>query len=72
MILDKVTPGFAVPDNVNVIIEIPRHARPSSTRSTNRPARCSWTASWDPVDVLVVTPLPLISGSMVRSRPVGC
>jgi len=25
----------------------------------------------DPVDVLVVTPLPLISGAVVRARPVG-
>ena len=25
----------------------------------------------DPVDVLVVTPIPLISGSVIRCRPVG-
>jgi inorganic pyrophosphatase len=31
----------------------------------------SWGGDGDPADVLVVTPLPLIPGSVIRCRPVG-
>jgi len=51
MNLGRVSSGRDVPNEINVIIEIPAHA--------------------DPVDVLVVTPVPLISGSVIRCRPVG-
>ncbi len=92
MILDKVTPGFAVPDDVNVIVEIPRHGDPVKyevdketgamfvdrfmATAMHYPTNYGYiphtlSEDGDPVDVLVVTPLPLIPGSVVRSRPVG-
>lgn len=51
MNLDRVSSGLDVPNDINVIIEIPAHS--------------------DPVDVMVTTPGPLISGSVIRCRPVG-
>lgn len=92
MSLDHVQPGISVPDDVNVIVEIPRHGDPvkyevDKTTGSMFVDRFMATAmhypihygyvphtlseDGDPVDVLVVAPLPLIPGSVVRCRPVG-
>jgi inorganic pyrophosphatase len=92
MILDHVEPGDSVPDNVNVIIEIPTHGEPVKYEvdkntgamfvdrflATAMRYPCNYgyipqtlSADGDPVDVLVLTPRPLISGSVIRCRPVG-
>lgn len=92
MILDRVSPGTDVPNDVNVIIEIPANSDPVKYEvdkdtgamfvdrfmSTAMHYPCNYgyvphtlSDDGDPVDVLVVTPYPLISGSVVRCRPVG-
>lgn len=84
--------GRDVPDNVNVIIEIPMRGEPvkyevdkeSGALFVDRfmstamyyPANYGYipqtlSEDGDPVDVLVVSPLPLVSGSVIRCRPVG-
>ena len=92
MNLDRVTPGSNVPDEVNVIIEIPSHSDPVKYEvdkatgamfvdrfmNTAMHYPCNYgyvprtlSEDGDPVDVLVVTPVPLISGSVIRCRPIG-
>lgn len=92
MNLDRVSPGVDVPNDINVIIEIPAHSDPVKYEvdkesgamfvdrfmSTAMHYPCNYgyvphtlSDDGDPVDVLVVTPHPLISGSVVRCRPVG-
>lgn len=92
MILDRVSPGVDVPNDINVIIEIPANSDPVKYEvdkdtgamfvdrfmSTAMHYPCNYgyvphtlSDDGDPVDVLVVTPYPLISGSVVRCRPVG-
>lgn len=92
MILDRVPSGRDVPNEINVIIEIPAHADPVKYEldketgamfvdrfmSTAMHYPCNYgyvphtlSKDGDPVDVLVVTPVPLISGSVIRCRPVG-
>lgn len=92
MNLDRVEPGRDVPNDINVIIEIPAHADPVKYEvdkdtgamfvdrfmNTAMHYPCNYgyvphtlSADGDPVDVLVVTPVPLITGSVVRCRPVG-
>ena len=92
MSLDKVSPGKDLPNDINVIIEIPAMSGPVKyelDKDTNALVvdRFMGTAMYypcnygyvpqtlsedgDPVDVLVVTPVPLISGSVIRCRPVG-
>ena len=92
MNLDRVNSGRRVPDEVNVIIEIPAHSDPVKYEvdketgamfvdrfmSTPMFYPCNYgyiphtlSEDGDPVDVLVVTPYPLISGSVIRCRPVG-
>jgi inorganic pyrophosphatase len=92
MILDRVSPGIDVPNDINVIIEIPANSDPVKYEvdketgamfvdrfmSTAMHYPCNYgyvphtlSDDGDPVDVLVVTPYPLISGSVVRCRPVG-
>ena len=92
MNLDRVCSGTDVPNDINVIIEIPAHADPVKYEvdkdtgamfvdrfmSTAMHYPCNYgyvphtlSPDGDPVDVLVVTPVPLISGSVVRCRPVG-
>jgi inorganic pyrophosphatase len=92
MNLDRVTSGRDVPNEINVIIEIPSHADPVKYEvdkntgamfvdrfmSTSMHYPCNYgyvphtlSADGDPVDVLVVTPVPLISGSVIRCRPVA-
>lgn len=92
MNLDRVEPGTDVPNDINVIIEIPAHSDPVKYEvdkdtgamfvdrfmNTAMHYPCNYgyvphtlSADGDPVDVLVVTPVPLITGSVVRCRPVG-
>ncbi|WP_069471354.1 inorganic diphosphatase [Candidatus Marithrix sp. Canyon 246] len=92
MNLDRVSSGENVPDNINVIIEIPSHSDPVKYEvdkdtgamfvdrfmNTAMYYPCNYgyiphtlSEDGDPADVLVVTPIPLISGSVIRCRPVG-
>ena len=92
MNLDRVTAGKDVPNDCNVIIEIPMHGDAIKYEvdketgaifvdrfmSTSMHYPCNYgyiprtlSGDGDPVDVLVVTPYPLIPGVVVRCRPVG-
>ncbi len=92
MNLDRVSSGYDVPDDCNVIIEIPMHAEPIKYEmekntgamfvdrfmSTAMRYPCNYgyvphtlSGDGDPVDVLVLSPVPLITGVVVRCRPVG-
>lgn len=92
MSLNAVAAGKNLPDEVNVIIEIPAHADPvkyevdkdTGAMYVDRfMATCmhypvnygyvpqTLSEDGDPVDVLVITPFPLLSGSVIRCRPVG-
>ncbi len=90
--LDLVPTGNNVPDEINVIIEIPKDAEPVKyevdkasgaifvDRILSTPMRypCNYgyiprtlCGDGDPADVMVILPLPLIPGSVIRCRPVG-
>jgi inorganic pyrophosphatase len=90
--LHLVAAGRNVPDEINVIIEIPKDAEPVKyevdnasgaifvDRILSTPMRypCNYgyiphtlSGDGDPADVLVLMPLPLIPGSVIRCRPVG-
>ncbi len=92
MSLHNVPAGSELPDNVNVIIEIPRYGDPIKYEvdkesgamfidrfmSTAMHYPCNYgyvprtlSDDGDPVDVLVVAPFPLVTGSVVRCRPIG-
>ena len=92
MNLDRVTTGRDVPNDVNVIIEIPMNADPIKYEvdkdsgaifvdrfmGTAMHYPCNYgyvprtlSDDGDPVDVLVITPFPLIPGVVVRCRPIG-
>ena len=92
MNLDRVSSGVNLPNDINVIIEIPAHSDPVKYEvdketgamfvdrfmSTAMHYPCNYgyiphtlSDDGDPADVLVVTPIPLISGSVIRVRPVG-
>lgn len=92
MNLDRVSSGRDVPNDINVIIEIPAHSDPVKYEvdketgalfvdrfmSTAMHYPCNYgyiphtlSNDGDPCDVLVVTPIPLISGSVIRCRPVA-
>ena len=92
MNLDRVGAGKNIPDEINVIIEIPSHSDPVKYEvdketgamfvdrfmSTAMHYPCNYgyvphtlSKDGDPVDVLVVTPVPLIAGSVIQCRPVG-
>jgi len=92
MNLDRVSSGQDLPNEINVIIEIPAHSDPVKYEvdketgamfvdrfmSTAMHYPCNYgyvphtlSNDGDPVDVLVVTPVPLIPGSVIRCRPVG-
>jgi len=92
MILDRVDSGKNVPEDINVIIEIPSHSDPVKYEVDKKTGAmfvdrfmntamhypCNYgyvphtlSEDGDPVDVLVITPVPLISGSVIRCRPVG-
>jgi inorganic pyrophosphatase len=90
--LDRVPTGRDVPNDFNVIIEIPMRGEPIKYEldkttgalfvdrfmSTAMHYPCNYgyipktlSDDGDPLDVLVVTPVPLISGVVVRCRPIG-
>ena len=92
MNLDRVGYGRNMPNEINVVIEIPAHSDPVKYEvdkesgamfvdrfmSTAMHYPCNYgyvphtlSNDGDPVDVLVLTPVPLISGSVIRCRPVG-
>lgn len=92
MSLMEINSGRDVPNEVNVIIEIPMHGEPVKyevnkesgalfvdrflTTAMYYPANYGYipqtlSEDGDPVDVLVVTPIPLINGAVIRSRVVG-
>ena len=92
MILDRVDAGHNVPDEFNVIIEIPAHSDPVKYEvdketgalfvdrfmNTAMHYPCNYGyiphtlgEDGDPLDVMVVAPLPVISGCVVRCRPLG-
>jgi len=92
MNLDRVGSGNDVPNEINVIIEIPAHSDPVKYEldkktgamfvdrfmSTAMHYPCNYgyvphtlSRDGDPVDVLVLSPAPLISGAVIRCRPVG-
>lgn len=92
MSLRAIEAGRDVPNNVNVIIEIPMRGEPVKyevdketgalfvdrfmTTAMYYPANYGYipqtlSEDGDPVDILVVTPIPLVSGSVIRCRPVG-
>ena len=92
MNLDRVDSGQDLPNDFNVIIEIPMHAEPIKYEvdketgamfvdrfmSTSMHYPCNYgyiphtlSGDGDPVDVLVLSPVPLITGVVVRCRPVG-
>lgn len=87
-----VNSGRDVPNDINVVIEIPMHAAPvkyevdkdTGALFVDRfmatamfyPANYGYipqtlSDDGDPVDVLVVAPTPLVSGSVIRCRVVG-
>ena len=90
--LMRVSAGRDVPNEINVIIEIPMHGEPVKyevdkesgalfvdrfmTTSMFYPTNYGYipntlSEDGDPVDVLVVTPIPLLSGSVIRCRVIG-
>ncbi len=92
MSFERVTPGADVPNEINVIIEIPKDAEPVKyevdktsgaifvDRVLSTPMRypCNYGyvpqtlgGDGDPLDALVILPLPLVPGSVIRCRPVG-
>jgi inorganic pyrophosphatase len=92
MNLDRVPAGRDLPNDFNVVIEIPMRGEPIKYEldkktgamfvdrfmSTAMHYPCNYgyipktlSGDGDPVDVLVITPVPLISGVVVRCRPVG-
>jgi len=92
MSLNKVSAGRDLPNDFNVIIEIPMNADPIKYEvdkesgaifvdrfmGTAMHYPCNYgyvpntiSGDGDPVDVLVITPFPLIPGVVVRCRPIG-
>ena len=92
MSLNAVPAGKNLPDEVNVIIEIPAHSDPVKyevdkdsgaifvDRFMGTPMHYpvnygyvphSLSGDGDPADVLVITPFPLLAGSVITVRPVG-
>ena len=92
MNLDRVDSGRDIPNDFNVIIEIPARANAIKYEvdketgamfvdrflSTAMHYPCNYgyvprtlSGDGDPVDVLVVSPLPMIPGAVVRCRAVG-
>lgn len=90
--LSLVNAGRDVPNDINVIIEIPAHSEPIKYEidketgalfvdrfmATSMHYPCDYgyvphtlSEDGDPVDVLVVCPVPLNRGAVLRCRPVG-
>jgi len=92
MSLMNVKSGINVPDDINVVIEIPAFSDPVKYEidkdtgaltvdrfmgtSMQYPTNYGYVPhsladDGDPVDVLVITPAPLLSGCVIRCRPIG-
>lgn len=92
MSLSEVPFGIALPDEINVIIEIPANTGPIKYEvdkvsgavfvdrfmATPMFYPCNYgyvprtlAEDGDPMDVLVITPYPLLSGSVIPARPVA-
>ena len=92
MSLNKVPSGKDLPNDFNVIIEIPMHGEPVKYEvdkesgamfvdrfmNTAMHYPCNYgyiphtlSEDGDPVDVLVITPVPLNTGVVVRCRPLA-
>lgn len=92
MSLDRVPAGRNVPEDVNVIIEIPMNSDPIKYEidedtgaifvdrmlGTAMHYPCNYgyiphtlCGDGDAADVLVVMPLPVMTGSVIRCRPIG-
>jgi len=92
MSLDRVPAGVDVPNDCNVVIEIPMHGDPIKYEvdkatgavfvdrfmATAMHYPCNYgyvphtlSDDGDPCDVLVLSPVPLITGVVVRCRPIG-
>lgn len=92
MDLNQIEAGKDLPNDINVVIEIPTQGQPvkyemdkdSGALVVDRfmavamfyPCNYGFIPNTesednDPVDVLVITPVPLLPGSVVRSRPIG-
>jgi len=90
--IDRVPAGRDLPNDFNVIIEIPMNAEPVKYEvdketgaifvdrfmSTAMHYPCNYgyiprtlSDDGDPADVLVISPYPLITGVVVRCRPIG-
>ena len=90
--LMEIDSGRDVPNEINVIIEIPMHGEPVKyevdkqsgalfvdrflTTAMYYPTNYGYipntlSEDGDPVDVLVVTPVPLMNGAVVRCRVIG-
>ncbi len=90
--IENLQPGKQVPDDINVVIEIPSNSHPVKYEVEKESGMvmvdrfintamfypCEYgfvphtlSEDGDPVDVLVVTPYPLVVGSVVRCRPIG-
>jgi len=89
---NAISAGTAIPDEINVFIEIPARANPVKYEidkdsgalfvdrflGTSMVYPCNYgfvpktlADDGDPVDVLVVTPMPLIGGVVIPARPIG-
>ncbi len=90
--LNNVASGKKLPDDFNVVIEIPMHGEPVKYEvdkesgaifvdrfmNTAMHYPCNYgyiphtlSDDGDPVDVLVITPVPLLTGVVVRCRPLA-
>jgi inorganic pyrophosphatase len=91
MSINALTPGRAVPSDINVVIEIPALGNPVKYEvdkptgalfvdrfmSTCMHYPCNYgyvpgtlSEDGDPTDVLVITPFPVVTGSVIRCRPI--
>jgi len=92
MSINDIQPGKNIPEEINVVIEIPANSSPVKYEvdkdtgallvdrfmATPMFYPCNYgyipntlSEDGDPLDVLVVTPYPLVNGSVIRCRPVG-
>jgi len=90
--LEQIEAGTQIPDDINVIIEIPARSEPIKYEMDKRTgalvvdrfmATCMYypcdygyipstlSKDGDPVDVLVLTPVPVNRGCLIRCRPIG-
>ena len=90
--LDHVSTGKNPPDEINVVIEIPKDADPVKYEvdkdtgaifvdrfmltAMHYPCNYGYIPhtladDGDPVDVLVITPFPLVAGCVIKCRPIG-